>query len=265
MGDAPLPVSFADVEAEPKAPKPTTTYCCGRLRSSHFCCGRYACTPKRKACCIAAVVLLVAGAIVAIVCGVYFGLYAGRVNLAVGALTGSPLSLAGLGHRRRSLLQTAGLLPTSAQPSATESAYAQVRRSSERSAARARACRAHMPLGQTICQRPRFSGARRVRAAPRCRHVAAARPEPRIRPGSACAPRQALHDMRRSLGCALFAHCACGCRAGGCADAERGVRAPCVGLRWRARPGEHALGRQPQLCSALGRQHGAADRHHRPR
>ena len=155
MGDAPLPVSFADVAGVPEAeakPAPTT-YCCGRLRSSTFCCGRYQCTPKRKAACISAVVLLVAGAIVAIVCGVYFGLFAGRVGLAVGALTGSPLSLGGLGHRRRSLLQTSGLLPSSAQPSATESAYAQAR--------------AHMRLGQNYLPTAALFGRAAHRTAPR--------------------------------------------------------------------------------------------------
>ena len=126
MADPPLPLSFTDAADAPnEAAKPApTTYCCGRCRSSTFCCGRYACTPRRKACCVAAVVLLAAGAVVAIICGVYFGIFANRVSLSVGALAGSPLSrLTG----RRRLLQSSNLLPSSALASSTESAYAQAR------------------------------------------------------------------------------------------------------------------------------------------
>ena len=151
---APLPVSFDAAPGEPEAAKPAaTTYCCGRCRSSTFCCGRYSCTPRRKACCVAAVVLLAAGAVVAIVCGVYFGLFANRVSLSVGALSGSPLSFAG----RRRLLQTPALRPSSAQASSTASAYAQARspaRDRARCAARSRALCPHaQPLVGTNVDR----------------------------------------------------------------------------------------------------------------
>ena len=128
--EPPLPVSFSDVASAPDgadAKAQVTTYCCGRCRSSSCCCGRFVCTPKRKACCIAATVLLTAAAIVAIICGVYFGVYANKVSLAVGALSGSPLSAALHTGRHRRLLQYSDLPPSAAQPSSTASAYAQVR------------------------------------------------------------------------------------------------------------------------------------------
>jgi hypothetical protein len=114
----------------PEKPLPTQ-YCCGRCRSTTCCCGPCArpCTPRIKACTVAAVVLLVAGAVVAIICGVYFGLFYGRIKLSVNALAGSTLSLGG--HHRR-LLQSGNLAPSSAIQSSTASAYAQVRKSARR-------------------------------------------------------------------------------------------------------------------------------------
>ena len=112
----------------PEKPVPTQ-YCCGRCRSTTCCCGPCArpCTPRIKACTIATVVLLVAGAVVAIICGVYFGLFYGRIRLTVNALSGSALSLGAIGHHRR-LLQSGGLAPSSAIQSSTASADAQVRK-----------------------------------------------------------------------------------------------------------------------------------------
>ena len=115
-----------DAGDAPEKPAPTS-YCCGRCASTTCCCGPCArpCTPRIKACTIAIVVLLASGAVVAIICGVYFGLFYGRIKLTVNALAGSGLSLGGAGRHRR-LLQSGNLAPSSALRSSTASAYAQV-------------------------------------------------------------------------------------------------------------------------------------------
>ena len=129
--EAPTAVAVdQDAGDAPQKPVPTS-YCCGRCRSTTCCCGPCArpCTPRTKACAVATVVLLVSGAVVAIICGVYFGLFYGRVKLSVNALAGSTLSLGG---RHRRLLQSGNLAPSSALQSSTASAYAQVRKSARR-------------------------------------------------------------------------------------------------------------------------------------
>ena len=126
--EAPTVVTVDPSAGEPPEKPAPTQYCCGRCRSQMCCCGPCArpCTPRIKACAIAAVVLLASGAVVAIICGVYFGLFYGRVRLTVNALSGSALSLGAIGHRR--LLQSGNLAPASAIQSSTASAYAQVRK-----------------------------------------------------------------------------------------------------------------------------------------
>ena len=125
--EAPTAVTVDEDAGDAPAKPVATSYCCGRCRSETCCCGPCArpCTPRTKACAIAATVMLVAGAVVAIVCGVYFGVFFGRVKLSVNALSGAR-ALGSVPSGRR-LLQSGGLAPSSAMQSSTASAYAQAR------------------------------------------------------------------------------------------------------------------------------------------